>query len=587
MTEGVTKETPESQGTTRRAGVRRPRRFLVAAIVLLWLTVTGLLVQREFGGGSAVGSTVLDDQRWSSEPSESWLSLFSAGSPPPAPTIGDTVLATRSAERRVGHAHVAQAPERIDGLDGVRLHLEVSLTLRLLGREAGLELTGTAWRARSQRRALIDFSVRSGKADFRLVGTILDDQLEADISSAGETSHFSTRIADNALFSTGFGSALSFPTLEPGENVVVPSFDPMTLRPSRSRIHAISRSVLEITGNDGERLEVPALRLRITSAGLTTTAWVDQAGQVIEAETPLGLTLRRTSKAEALRPIGDGDNASEFLRLTAIHPTGLRPRRGILEMVIRMPGVIGLASLRESAEGMTLEHGSQRGIWTEPERTDLAIPEDWRQRSLGNDRFQIGEDTADRDSAQRPTGEALARSLAADAFIQSDHPRIREQAEKILREVLPALAPGASESEISAHRARALYQWVFARIVKEPVLSLPSALEVLASRRGDCNEHTILYTALARSVGLPTRVAIGLVWSETFDGFYYHAWPEVWLGDRWHAYDPTLGQETADATHIKLLEGGIDRWPQLLPFLGRLEIEVSSTGPVRVDQDQP
>ena len=38
--------------------------------------------------------------------------------------------------------------------------------------------------------------------------------------------------------------------------------------------------------------------------------------------------------------------------------------------------------------------------------------------------------------------------------------------------------------------------------------------------------------------------------------------------------DPTLGQPLADATHIKLLNGGIESWPRLLPYLGKLEIEV-------------
>ncbi len=105
------------------------------------------------------------------------------------------------------------------------------------------------------------------------------------------------------------------------------------------------------------------------------------------------------------------------------------------------------------------------------------------------------------------------------------------------------------------------------------MISIPSALEVLEQRRGDCNEHTVLFTALARAAGLPTRIAIGIVWSDELEGFYYHAWPEVHLGD-WIWMDPTLGQPVADATHIKLLNGGIASWPSLLPYLGRLEVEV-------------
>ena len=97
---------------------------------------------------------------------------------------------------------------------------------------------------------------------------------------------------------------------------------------------------------------------------------------------------------------------------------------------------------------------------------------------------------------------------------------------------------------------------------------------MLEQRRGDCNEHAVLYTALARAAGLPTRIAIGVVWSEELDGFYYHAWPEVAIDGRWHWLDPTLGQPTADATHVKILNGGIESWSRLLPWLGKMQIEI-------------
>ena len=55
--------------------------------------------------------------------------------------------------------------------------------------------------------------------------------------------------------------------------------------------------------------------------------------------------------------------------------------------------------------------------------------------------------------------------------------------------------------------AKILNHWVYDAIQKKPVVSIPSAVEVLKQRVGDCNEHTTLYTALARAAGLPTRMA--------------------------------------------------------------------------------
>src|SRR5690606_29572450 len=89
-----------------------------------------------------------------------------------------------------------------------------------------------------------------------------------------------------------------------------------------------------------------------------------------------------------------------------------------------------------------------------------------------------------------------------------------------------------------------IYQWVYDTIAKEPLLSIPSAVDVLSSKKGDCNEHTVLFAALARAERIPTRIALGLVWSDDLRGFYYHAWPEVYAG-AWIPMDPTLGQPVA------------------------------------------
>ena len=81
----------------------------------------------------------------------------------------------------------------------------------------------------------------------------------------------------------------------------------------------------------------------------------------------------------------------------------------------------------------------------------------------------------------------------------------------------------------------------------------------------------MLYVALARSVGLPARTAAGLVYLR--GRFYYHAWPEVWLG-RWVAVDPTLGQFPADAAHLRFVTGELARQLDLVRLIGRLRLDV-------------
>src|SRR5262249_61456234 len=102
-------------------------------------------------------------------------------------------------------------------------------------------------------------------------------------------------------------------------------------------------------------------------------------------------------------------------------------------------------------------------------------------------------------------------------------------------------------------------------------------LQVLRARGGDCNDHTQLFVALARAIGVPTRFVAGLAY---VDGkFYYHAWPEVLLTG-WVAVDPTFGQFPADAGHLRFVIGGLTRQTELLRLMGNLEIQVLDVGAV-------
>src|SRR5687767_15407920 len=60
------------------------------------------------------------------------------------------------------------------------------------------------------------------------------------------------------------------------------------------------------------------------------------------------------------------------------------------------------------------------------------------------------------------------------------------------------------------------------------------------------------YTTLFRSraAGVPARAAAGL--AHLGGKFYYHAWPEVFVG-KWIAVDPTFGQFPADAAHLRFV----------------------------------
>jgi len=64
-------------------------------------------------------------------------------------------------------------------------------------------------------------------------------------------------------------------------------------------------------------------------------------------------------------------------------------------------------------------------------------------------------------------------------------------------------------------------------------------------RSGDCTEHAVLLTALARSVGFPAKVVFGSVIARNGEqvGAYGHAWAELHRDGRWSIVDATpLGE---------------------------------------------
>jgi transglutaminase-like putative cysteine protease len=285
---------------------------------------------------------------------------------------------------------------------------------------------------------------------------------------------------------------------------------------------------------------VRAWRVREVGRDAALDTWIDDRGQLVAAWSPAGFRLERTAfevayenfRLEGERPATPP--AGDLIRGTAIAGGADLEPAALASLTVRLTG--------QPLDGLDLAGGRQRRAGD-----TVAI----RREAPGELRARYRVPDA---------GAALRPFMAPEPLIQSDDPRLQAQARQILG--------GTRRPELAAER---LTRWVYGALAKEVTLSVPSALDVYARRRGDCNEHTVLYVALARAVGLPARIAAGLVY---LDGrFYYHAWPEVWLND-WVAVDPTFGQFPADAAHVRLTVGGLARQLELVRLIGRLGVEV-------------
>jgi hypothetical protein len=86
---------------------------------------------------------------------------------------------------------------------------------------------------------------------------------------------------------------------------------------------------------------------------------------------------------------------------------------------------------------------------------------------------------------------------------------------------------------------------------------LKKASEIIEEKKGVCVHYTILFNALSRSLGFPTRYVSGVAYSTISNSFEQHAWSEVWIPEiGWVPFDTTFGQYGwLDTYHIALKKG--------------------------------
>lgn len=444
-------------------------------------------------------------------PEDIWLGLF----------FGEDHLA--------GSVHLQTMPSKRENEEGTALRATVYLDLPLFGKNTRFALTGKAWQSALYGLREFDFTLRADEHDMRLVGTVHSGSIELVMHTAGEQMPFTLPVGNKLLLSGGLGlSSATLPHLAPGEVVYLDAFDPATMSLGKARLEALRKETLIVAGE-----EVATTLIETTISGIVTRAWLSEDDEIVRAETPLGLIIKKILPEEIFKG-GVHEDPDTVRETLTIRPEGLAIPDQCERLYVRIAGL---------SDALTLPEDSRQ----------------YRQDDLWVIERQIGTMTGE----EQPLSESeMEEYLAPDMFMQANHTKIQEKAQEI-----------AGDTEDPWIAAVQLHDWVYENIQKEHILSIPSALEVLEQGRGDCNEHAVLYTALARALHIPARIAIGLAWSEDLGAFGYHAWPEVYVR-RWIALDPTFGERYVSPTHIKFFTGSIDQWARLISFVGRIGIEV-------------
>jgi hypothetical protein len=297
--------------------------------------------------------------------------------------------------------------------------------------------------------------------------------------------------------------------------------------------------------------EIDARRIVISHSAFllpSIDAFMDASGQIVKSETKLlSAVFYAVDRETALKEIEDQPADLAIETLVKVQPIqNAHERQRIVYRVTLPDGKAAEAFPSGSTQQVT------RLSETEAEIAVTAKP----QSASGN--------------VSPPGG----KYLQATRFLDCENAMVRGHAKK-------AAAEGASPGDA----ADAMEQYVHDTMRdRNFATGLATASEVAEKLEGDCTEHAVLLAAMLRARRIPSRVAVGLVYSEQHQAFAGHMWTEAYLDGVWTPLDATLAPGGTGPAHIKVADSALDEdaptpisaFLPMLHLLGQMKLAVIS-----------
>jgi len=443
---------------------------------------------------------------------------------------------------KIGYMHVSTDKTEYQGEEVDRHKIDMVMNFKALGTDVTLEITRVEYTGSDlMPRHFLSTSNESGLK--QVEGRIVDGIAYIKTTLNGETTESEVPVPPDTISEHVGVESLFRQGLKIGEkrNFHIFSFD--LLKPVKTELEVEKQDTL--TYQSAEK-QVYVLRQTLDMMnGITAKVWLDTDGVNYRTEVPMmGLSMV-TTKTDKETALGDTEEVDVVLK-TRILPSGKRPtpKAKNFKAEVKLPAGNIADAIMSNSQQQLIVTSEKAG------RLSIQVPT-----------------VAAEDCPPLPIQDVEGEFLGASAYIQTDAPAIRAKTEEILA------------GEVNSWRAaEKLCEWVHTAITEKKMSGgFGSSLTALESLSGDCTEHTVLFIALARAAGIPARICSGITFAK--DAFYYHFWPEVYVG-KWVQMDPTLGQTIADANHIQL-GGGTVESDNLMEFaegvfrtLNQLEIAI-------------
>lgn len=365
----------------------------------------------------------------------------------------------------------------------------------------------------------------------KIQGIVKGTQLELTSYSQGVPHTQLLPLKEKPFFPDAIEEVIKEKNLKPGDEITLPYFDPTTQSSTTARIRMHEKESVDVLGT-----MYTGMKIEISSMGIVSYLWLDENYILLKEALPaMGMEMLPITREQALAEI-EPSEAFDLLSFFAVK----------LDKEIPHPSSLSRLSL--GLDNITTENLDLTDEYQIIDSTDPLVIT--IQRAVLNDLPPLTIPIQDQNEYLQPS-----------VYIQCENKEIQKAARDMIGD------------ERDAQQATAkLVSGIYALLKKNPTASLPSALDVLRTKEGDCNEHAILFAALARAIGIPTKIYVGLV-NLQGTAYYYHAWCAVWLG-KWVPVDPTLNQFPADVGHLKLKEGEIAEQAKVLKVVGQLAISI-------------
>jgi len=449
-------------------------------------------------------------------------------------------------DTKVGYTHTVTTAEGADHQQ--RRHQSAShITLQRYGQQTKQTITYGCLESAQGELLEFDTKMVAGPTPSRATGQVVKDKLMLSIESAGKIT--TEEIAWNASYRGFFGDqqSLKEQPMKPGEERTFKMLMPLFNQVVEVTFTAQQVESTFVLQQRRDLLRIDSV-MKTSQADIRTVYWTDDQGEVIKVWFPgVNQTSYRSTKDFCLKP----SEATDF--------------------------DLGLDTTVKVAKPLTEPHATKRiayrvGLkYEDPAEvfasggSQTVIPIDDRHATIVV--RSVRPPFADPPPKEDPPIDA---DKAPNNSIQSDDARVVQMAQRIAAgEDRPVLVAFAMEQAVHDSITQKNFSQAFA-----------TAAEVAKSLEGDCTEHAVLLAALCRARGLPSRVAMGLIYYPQQQSFAYHMWTETWITDRWVPLDATLGRGGIGAAHLKIAHSNMEgsgAFASFLPVvrvLGQLELEI-------------